>query len=71
MLGVRQFNKMIKELGMTLDDENNSIDYEWIAIKLWLQDSSERKREIIDKYLKKYVERQKGDKNGRTQQGVN
>lgn len=42
MLGVRQFNKMVRELGMTLDDENTVIDYEWIALKLWLQHNDEK-----------------------------
>lgn len=42
MLGIRQFNKMVRELGMTLDDENSVVDYEWIAIKLWLQYNSEK-----------------------------
>ena len=42
MLGVRQFNKMIRELGMTLDDKNTVIDYEWIALKLWLHHNDEK-----------------------------
>lgn len=42
MLGVRQFNKMVRELGMTLNDENTVIDYEWIAVKLWLQYNAEK-----------------------------
>lgn len=48
MLGIRQFNKMVKELGMTLDDENTVIDYEWIALKLWLQHNSE-KNDLLSK----------------------
>lgn len=40
-MNARQFNRMIKEIRLVKED--NSIDYDWIATKIWLQMNADKK----------------------------